>query len=170
MSEHEMGHEDSSAGAPRNFLAPFQVTAPQYRFVPLLGCTIILLNDAEFFFKQTAMFRAIEAMYCIEYYNNDAHRNVTISALGRHIPESLCKSDEIEKHVSSTYGWIMFCRMLPCLFTAIPLGYLADKAGRRPVLVLHKVGTIVFVSVEIIVCMSCSSSFTMLGWKKTTSY
>ena len=137
-------------GTSQGLLAPFEVSAPQYRLVPLLGCLIILLNDAEFFFKQTAMFRAIESIYCIEFYS--VH-NASISALGRDIPERLCKADEIEKQVSSTYGWIMFCRMLPCLFTAIPLGYLADKAGRRPVLILHKLGTIVFVSVEIVVCM-----------------
>ncbi|KAI9745860.1 MAG: hypothetical protein M1818_000541 [Claussenomyces sp. TS43310] len=129
-------------------LTPFDVIAPQYRFVPLLGCAIILLNDAEFFFKQVAMFRAIEAMYCIDYYQT---RYVDVAALGRDIPEKMCKADLIEKQVASTYGLIMFCRMLPCIFTAIPLGYLADKVGRRPVLTMHKVGTIVFVLMEILV-------------------
>lgn len=131
-------------------LTYIKVTAPKYKWVPLLGCVIILLNDAEFFFKQTAMFRAIEALYCIEYY--DAHGDHATAALGREIPEAMCKKDSIEQQVAKTYGWIMFCRMLPCVFTAVLLGILADRVGRKVVLCLHKIGTIVFVGTEILVC------------------
>lgn len=134
-----------------SIFAPFQVTEPQFRFLPLLGCSIVLLNDAEFFFKQIAMFRALESMYCIQYYYTS---DPAIAAMGRHIPEKLCKADSIEKQVATTYGLVIFFRMLPCIFTAVPLGYLADKAGRRPVLILHKIGTMVFVVMELVVCQS----------------
>jgi MFS family permease len=146
-SQHERFREERQCT--NKIFTQYQVTEPQFRFIPLLGCSIILLNDAEFFFKQVATFRAIEAMYCIEYYQSN---DPSIAALGRAIPERLCKADSIEKQVATTYGLIMFFRLLPCIFTAVPLGYLADKAGRRPVLILHKIGTIVFVSMEIIVC------------------
>lgn len=142
--------DSSRLGWISSLLTPMQVSSRKFRFVPLLGCILILLNDAEFFFKQIAMFRAIEAMYCIEYYKE--RLELDLASLGRAIPENLCKADSIQKQVATTYGLMMFFRMFPCIFTAMPLGYLADKAGRRIVLILHKVGTTVFVSMEIIIC------------------
>lgn len=140
-------------------LTPIAVIEHRFRFIPLLGCLTILFNDAEFFFKQTAMFRAIESLYCIEYYTEIG--DVETAALGRSIPESSCKDEWIEQRVAKTYGWIMFFRILPCIFTAIPLGYLADRAGRRLVLCLHKIGTIFFVATEILVCMLSSHPSSM---------
>jgi hypothetical protein len=46
----------------------FTTTAGRYPYVPLLGCLIVFINEAEWFFKQVASMRAIEAMYCIEFY------------------------------------------------------------------------------------------------------
>lgn len=54
---------------------------------------LILLNNAEFFSKQIAMFRAIEAMYCIEFHRE--RHDLDLAALGRAIPEHLCKADSI---------------------------------------------------------------------------
>jgi hypothetical protein len=134
--------KEDYAGRPRwQFWPTFTTTAAGYRFIPLLGCLIIFINEAEYFFKQVASMRAIEAMQCIEFY---ATRNPDIAALGKHIPERLCKDHIIQKQLAKTTGLIMFFRMFSAVLGAGPLGQLADKVGRKPILVLHKLN--VFVS------------------------
>jgi len=132
----------SYAGRPRwRFWPTFTTTAARYRFIPLLGCLVIFINEAEYFFKQVATMRAIEAMHCIEFY---ATRNPNIAALGKHIPERFCKDHVIQKQLAKTAGLIMFFRMFSAILGAGLLGQLADKMGRKPILVLHKLN--VFVS------------------------
>ncbi|RDW69883.1 hypothetical protein BP5796_08280 [Coleophoma crateriformis] len=115
---------------------PFATISPRYRWVPLLGCAIIFLNEAEYFVKQVATMRAIEAMYCYEYY---AARGSPLVEMGKHIPERLCKDESIQKSLAKTAGLIMFFRMLCAMVGAVPLGWVSDRFGRKPVLVLHKI-------------------------------
>src|SRR5271170_6777984 len=86
------------------FWPTFTTTAARYQYVPLLGCLIVFINEAEWFFKQVASMRAIEAMYCIEFY---ATRDPDIAALGMHIPEKLCKDHLIQKQLAKTAGLTM---------------------------------------------------------------
>jgi MFS family permease len=114
----------------------FTTISPKYRWVPLLGCILIFTNESEYFIKQVATMRAIESMYCYEYY---LARNSPLAELGKHIPERLCKDDSIQKNLAKSAGLIMFFRMLSAMIGAIPLGWLADRYGRKVVLILHKV-------------------------------
>lgn len=118
----------------------YTTIAPKYRWVPLLGCAIIFINEAEYFIKQVATLRAIEAMYCYKFY---LERDSPLADLGKHIPERLCKDDSIQKQLAKTAGLIMFVRMLCALIGAIPLGYVADRYGRKAVLILHKVNVVI---------------------------
>lgn len=128
----------------------FETIHPRFRFIPLVGCLIILTNEAEFFFKQAATMRAVESLYCIEYYN--IHDPELAHRLGRNIPERLCKADSIEKLVAQTWAWIMLARMLSAMVSALPLGRLADTWGRRPVLILHKLAVVVSAVWQLCVC------------------
>lgn len=128
----------------------FDTIAPRYRFVPLLGCLIILTNEGEFFFKQAATLRAVESLYCIEYYN--VHDPALVTRWGKHIPERLCKAGNIETNVAKTWAWVMLARMLSALIATIPLGRLADKKSRRLVMVLHKLSAVVSSLWQLIVC------------------
>ena len=117
-------------------LPTFTTISPRYKWVPFLGCLIIFINEAEYFIKQVATMRAIESMYCYEFY---LARGSPLVDLGKHIPERLCKDDSIQKQLAKTAGLIMFFRMLSAMIGAIPLGWLADRSGRKLVLILHKV-------------------------------
>jgi MFS family permease len=114
----------------------FSTISPKYRWVPLLGCLIVFINEAEYFIKQVASMRAIESMYCYEHY---LALNSPLASLGKQIPERLCKDTSIQKNLARTAGLIMFFRMLSAMVGAIPLSWLADRYGRKIVLVLHKV-------------------------------
>ncbi|CAK4031165.1 MFS general substrate transporter [Lecanosticta acicola] len=123
------------------FLPHIHVTEPRYRFLPLIGCLLVLVNEGEYFFKQIAYFRAIEALYCIEYFNDI---DPEVAKLGRKIPESMCKLDAIQKKVATANGIVILVRMTSAFIGTIPLGYLSDKSGRRLPLIMHKVGTIIY--------------------------
>jgi MFS family permease len=135
------------------FWPTFTTTAARYRYVPFLGCLIVFINEAEWFFKQVASLRAIEAMYCVEFY---ATRDPDIAALGKHIPENLCKDNVIQKQLAKTAGLVMFFRMFAAILGAIPLGQVADKRGRKIVLVLHKLNVVVSNSMWLLICESSS--------------
>ena len=79
-------------------------------------------------------------MYCYQYY---PAQDSPLAELGKHIPERLCKDDSIQKQLAKTAGLIMFFRMLSAMIGAIPLGWLADRSGRKLVLILHKVNVVV---------------------------
>ena len=127
----------------------FTTSERRFRFVPFLGCLIIFLNEAEFFIKNVSSMRAIEAMYCFEYYSE---RNSPLALLGKQIPEHLCKDNAIQKRLAMTSGLIMFVRMLSAMIGAVPLGWLADKYGRKVVLVLHKINIATHCAIWLSLC------------------
>lgn len=93
----------------QSIIPSFDVVSPRYRFVPLLGCLIILFHECEAMFTHVAMTRAIEALHCLEYYEQ---HNSDLAKLGKNIPEVFCKTDEIQKHVATTGAFLLFVRML----------------------------------------------------------
>ena len=133
----------------RSIFPKIQVTDPRFRFLPLIGCLTILVNEGEYFFKQMGYFRAIEALYCIEYYHI---HDPAVAHLGKAIPENMCKLDSIQKKVATANGIVMLVRMTSAFIGTIIVGYLADKYGRRLALILHKVGTIIYTLVVASVC------------------
>ena len=127
----------------------FHTIARKYRWIPFLGCALIFINEAEYYVKQIAIMRAIEAMYCYEYY---LARDSPLVDMGKHIPEKLCKDDSIQKDLAKTAGLIMFVRMSCAMIGALPMGYLADRYGRKVVLVLHKINVTTTCTGWVIIC------------------
>jgi MFS family permease len=138
--------------SPRHSIWPsFTTISPKYRWVPFLGCALIFINEAEYFVKQVATMRAIEAMYCYQYY---LARGSDLVGLGKHIPERLCKDDSIQKRLAETAGLIMFVRMLSAMIGALPLGSVADRYGRKTVIILHKVNVTISCTMWLVLCKS----------------
>ena len=152
----QVAQKEDTIHKPRWQIWPmFTTIAPKYRFVPLLGCLLIFTNEAEYFFKQVATMRAIESMYCIEFYST---RDPDLANLGKHIPEKLCKDHLIQKQLAKTAGLIMFFRMLSAVIGAIPLGQLADKGGRKIVIVMHKLNVILSNGAWLTICKLSSQA------------
>ena len=133
----------------RNIFPRFDVIHPRYRWLPFLGCLIVFLNESEYFLRNFADYRAIEALHCIEYYNDV---DPDIARLGKSIPEKLCKANIIQEQVSVTYATYLGLRMLFAMIGAIPLGTLADRKGRRLVTIMHKVNLTAAVCGQIAIC------------------
>lgn len=130
----------------------FDTVGSRYRYVPLLGCLIILANEGEFFLKQAATLRAVESLYCIEYHN--VHDPLLVSRWGKHIPEQLCKVGDVETNVAKTWAWVLLARMLSAMIATVPLGRIADKKSRKLVMVLHKLSAVVSSTWQLLVCES----------------
>jgi hypothetical protein len=133
----------------RSLWPSFTTISPKYKWVPLIGCSLIFINEAEYFVKQVATMRAIEAMYCYEFYLD---RGSDLADLGKHIPERFCKDDSIQKGLAKTAGLIMFVRMLSSMIGAVPLGWVADRYGRKIVVVLHKVNVTISCFTWLVLC------------------
>lgn len=88
-------------------------------------------------------------MYCFEYYSE---RDAQLAALGKQIPERLCKDDSIQMRLATTAGLIMFVRMLSAMIGAIPLGWVSDRKGRKIVLVLHKINIATSCAIWLTLC------------------
>ena len=95
-------------------------------------------------------------MYCVEYWSE---RDPSIAMLGKSIPEPFCKDDIIQKNLARTAGLSMFFRMIPSMIGAIPIGYLADRYGRKPMLVIHKLNVCVSCAAQVLICKYCGPKF-----------
>ena len=128
----------------------FKTSEHKFRWVPVVGCLIILTSDAEWWTKQVSFMRMLEALHCIEYY---AIHDASIAALGKRIPESLCKYESIQKQLAATAGRIMSIRTISAMCGALLLGSVADRYGRRPVLLSYAVNVFFFVGSQLLICM-----------------
>ncbi|KAF7125927.1 hypothetical protein CNMCM5793_002286 [Aspergillus hiratsukae] len=76
------------------------------------------------------MVRIIEAIVCDGYWRAHDPSRLPASASG-HIPEQLCKIEEVQAEVTTVKGYSDFLEGLLCVLCAIPYGLLADRYGRR---------------------------------------
>ncbi|KAK0391439.1 hypothetical protein NLU13_0940 [Sarocladium strictum] len=60
--------------------------------------------------------------------------------------DRLCKSDDVQRELSFIMGFQSMMEAIPSLVLAVPYGLLADRVGRRPVLILSFVGMILGMS------------------------
>lgn len=125
--------------------------------VILLIVALIVAVDLPSVLQSSPMLRIIEDIYCKRYYQK--HDLSKFSATGQ-IDESLCKIDSVQAEVAFLKGWMSCFNHLPGnglqtptynisigpaanvisvigLFLAVPFGMLADKYGRKWLLVLN---------------------------------
>ncbi|MCJ1400764.1 hypothetical protein MMC11_003972 [Xylographa trunciseda] len=144
-SEHE--HDDSTLGEDSPFLFRSASTlnekndpveeakAQRLRtLVILLIVGLIVSVDLPSVLQLSPTVRIIEDIYCRAYYQeNDPSK----FGVGGTIEESLCKVDPVQVELAFLKGWMSFFNHLPGLFLAIPFGMMADKYGRKWLLVVN---------------------------------
>ncbi|KIW10592.1 hypothetical protein PV08_11556 [Exophiala spinifera] len=80
---------------------------------------------------QTEIF---ENIYCKQWYRRHPRPDLPAH---RPVPESFCKISPIQTQVSSLKGWLEVSQAVPGLLLSIPVGVLADRIGRRHILIAN---------------------------------
>ncbi|KAH6722247.1 major facilitator superfamily domain-containing protein [Leptodontidium sp. 2 PMI_412] len=82
--------------------------------------------------------RLAENIICHHHY--DKIQGPGHIGFGENIDESLCKGDEVQKELNVIFSIIPVLEAIPSLVTIIPYGLLADRIGRKPVIILSLIG------------------------------
>lgn len=103
--------------------------------------------------------RTVEAIFCKEWYSlHDP------SLPPDAIPEDLCKIAPVQGRVAAIVGWDVSLGQLPGLFLTVPYGILADKIGRKPVLVLSLFGLIIGLAWQYLVAFLAQRDRMNIQW------
>ncbi|QMW44351.1 hypothetical protein COH20_004453 [Aspergillus flavus] len=93
----------------------------------LVICNFLLAGSGAFI--SLPLIRLIEDNLCRRYIQQ-----------GSSLDESLCKTDQIQSELAYLNGSLLFSRG-HCLVVAFPFGVLADRIGRKPIILLSTVGS-----------------------------
>ena len=100
-------------------------------FVLVLGLFVTV--NVSMTLQEPPRTRLFESIYCRDFYqSNDPGR----IGDGGFIDEQDCKIDAVQSQVALLKGWLEFFNFLPGIFLAAPFGVLADKYGRKWLLVM----------------------------------
>lgn len=81
--------------------------------------------------------RLLEAVICKGYY---AEHDPSLIDPGGRVDERHCKVDGVQDSLADLLGWVYFSNSVPAILLPIPFGYLADKYGRKWILVMAMMG------------------------------
>ncbi|KAL4758554.1 MFS transporter [Aspergillus foveolatus] len=116
--------------------------------VILLCASATLILDIGLTVVRAPKIRLFESILCQAYYRTHGDAPVPM----QNIPESQCKTREIQSGVARLMGWQTVFDGIPAIFLAIPYGALSDSKGRRPVLLLCFLGLALSTAWALLVC------------------
>ncbi|KAL4768063.1 major facilitator superfamily domain-containing protein [Aspergillus nidulans var. acristatus] len=117
--------------------------------VILLCASATLILDIGLTVVRAPKIRLFESILCQAYYRT--HGDALLVPM-QNIPESRCKTKEIQSGVARLIGWQTVFDGIPAIFLAIPYGALSDSKGRRPVLLLCFLGLALSTAWTLLVC------------------
>lgn len=86
--------------------------------------------------------RIQEAVICYRYFEQVDPSKILLSrravgpgAIGG-VDEHWCKADQVQADLASLRGWQVFFDGIPSLALAMPFGWIADRYGRKPLVLL----------------------------------
>ncbi|KAI1630831.1 major facilitator superfamily domain-containing protein [Biscogniauxia mediterranea] len=137
----------SPVGSPINAGAPTRTSASRRLAIAPVLVLLLLVNLATGSLFQLPLTRLVEQSLCREYYGT---RDPSIDP-SKGISEELCKVDEVQKGLAWIIGVMETCWILGDFIMTIPLGFLAEKYGRKAILWLNLTPRIFMLSWTIVV-------------------
>lgn len=104
--------------------------------VSILLCGACLIEIGDMMLR-APLTRVLENVLCQQYYNSTAPMGTQITLP---IPEEDCKMPEVQDALAMLLGWDSTISCIPGLFLALPCGYMADRYGRKIVLLVCLMG------------------------------
>ncbi|PYH40629.1 MFS transporter [Aspergillus saccharolyticus JOP 1030-1] len=114
-------------------------TPRRSRWILLFVCFIIVTLDFGDYLSIAPQLQIYEDIIC-----HRVHPELFAGGLDRLTAASnaLCKSADVQGELALLVGWKDTFSMLPGMILAIPFGLMADKVGRKPVIILSLAGVI----------------------------
>ncbi|KAI7526390.1 MFS general substrate transporter, partial [Hortaea werneckii] len=107
----------------------------------LLMLVIFLVGAADSIVESPTT-RIFESVICYRYFESEDPSKIQLGraaagpgAIGG-VEERYCKADSVQQQLASLAGYQNLFEGFPSLLLAVPFGWLADKYGRKPVLML----------------------------------
>ncbi|KAL3428495.1 MFS multidrug transporter [Phlyctema vagabunda] len=129
-----------------------------------LCISIVTAVDFGFFLVLIPLTRVYEIIICFNYYSSV---DPGIIGPGGFIAEKLCKVEPVQSELAFVRGYEVFFMSLPSVILAVPYGMMADKWGRKPVLLLSIFGMILAITFMMMVCWFSESfplRFVWISW------
>jgi MFS family permease len=140
--EHEHHHHDRRPDTPT--IHHHHKRHPKFLkvvFIVLASLFFISIGD---YMNRAPWMRIQEDIVCRAYYRHTFPHE--FEGPFDPIPEDRCKVPDVQSKLAMLRGWDQTLSCIPSIFTAVPYGVIADKYGRKLVLVLSLVGIILSVS------------------------
>ncbi|KZF23301.1 MFS general substrate transporter [Xylona heveae TC161] len=128
-----LGRQKQKIRTSTHSLSFYQTRSPSHVVGLLSICTFCLAGASAFL--NVPVTRLIEDNLCRRYLGN-SHRQ------GSPIDERLCKTDQIQSKLAYLNGSLALVEALVSLVAAFPFGVLADILGRKPIILLSSVGSL----------------------------
>ncbi|KAF7590005.1 hypothetical protein BBP40_003449 [Aspergillus hancockii] len=106
--------------------------AKQARRLLFLICFSVVTIDFGAFLSIAPQIEIFESIICRKHYQE----------IGVFAADSLCKAPEVQGELAFLNGWMDTLDEVPGILLAIPYGLMADRLGRKPVLLLSLLGLI----------------------------
>ncbi|KAJ5108505.1 MFS general substrate transporter [Penicillium angulare] len=104
--------------------------------VMFAAITLILAVDFGFYLTTAPQTKVFESIVCQNYISGLPKHEITIPT------EDICKSGPVQSELALVNGWKDTSDVLPGIILSVPYGVLADRWGRKPVLLLGMLGVL----------------------------
>ncbi|KAG9653450.1 MFS general substrate transporter, partial [Aureobasidium melanogenum] len=135
----------------------------------IMGILILIIQSADQF-SEAPLTRIFESIYCYQYWEHEDPTKILIprSAIGPGalggVEEQWCKVAEVQGKVAMLKGTQQFLDCIPSLVLSIPIGILADRWGRRPIMVIGLCGFPLKLGWQLFVCWFWQNFNLRVSW------
>lgn len=128
LQRHSVPHYDTRSPQP-----------PHHNYTRVIAvclCAVFIIDVGDYM-QRSPLIRVLEDIICRKHYRASASlgMNITLS-----IPEQDCKIPAVQGPLTMLKGWDIALSCIPGLLFAVPFGYVAEKYGRKIVIVLSLLG------------------------------
>ncbi|KAI4727157.1 MFS general substrate transporter [Aureobasidium sp. EXF-10728] len=135
----------------------------------IMGVLILIVQCGDQF-SDAPLTRIYESIYCYQYWEHEDPTKILIprsvvgpGALGG-VEEQWCKVAKVQGQVAMLKGYQQFLECIPSLVLSIPVGILADRWGRKPIMVIGLCAFPLKIAWQLFVCWFWQSLNLRVSW------
>ena len=155
---HDHHHHDHADAEPT--IHHHHKTHPKFFAVVLIILSLLLVVSFGDFMNKAPFLRIQEDIVCRAYYRNTFPNEFENPY--EPIPEDRCKAPDIQGRLANLRGWDQTLSCIPSVLTAVPYGVVADKYGRKIVMILSLLG--LFLSLAWAEAVAYFSHYIAIEW------